>query len=624
MKTRNLQTYKTKIWLPLFVIGLALATYQAVAQTPIAKWTFESSGLGSTTPNFLPGANTVTTNFYAEQGTQAGIAVITGKHLGSATYTSPAGNGSTKSLSANTWTNSQGDYWQIAVNTTSFTNINLTFDAVGSATGPKDFKVMYSTDGVNFTQFSTYAVLSSPSWSAATPAVGETYTFDFSPITSLANSSTVFLRLVVNSTNNIGGGSGGGVAQGGASRIDNVVVAGTLSGPPQIIAQPANSTNYFGDSANITVVAGGDAPLSFQWYSNSTPLTGLVDGSSGYGSGTIAGTTNATLALTLLNTNQTGNYRVVVSNFLGSVTSSVVHLQVNTRPTIIANIADLHKLHDTNFALTDTTNLYQINGIVTTIGNLVSGTTPVNSFFVQDGTGGIDVFFRGGFDMPVQGDRVVIVAPLLQFSGLLEVNPIPGNPAHSVTIVSSGNLVPAPQPFNFTTQPTATNYEESLEGRYLVVSNVFLAYTNADQHLAGNGIIFMTNLTGQVFRMSVANNPLLGPVGTILPGTYASAVRGVLSQSQTSGTVLTNGYSIVLSDFSQIDFTTPPILPIPLTYGYSAGTLTMSWTDSAFTLQSSTNVTGPYVDVPGAVSPFTTNAAASAIPVQFFRLNHAP
>jgi len=615
MKTR-IQTLKTKLLLPLVAVGLALAVQQANAQTTIAKWTFESA----TTSGSL--TNTSTTNFFAEAGTQAGIAAVTGKHLGVATYSTPAGNGSAKSLSANGWTNI-GDYYQVAVSTVSYTNIGISFDAVGSATGPRDFIVKYSTDGVNFTQFgSAYTVLSSPSWSAGTPQVGETYTYDLSSITSLANVSTVYFRLVVNSTNNIGGGSGGGVGTGGTSRIDNINVLGTIAGPPQIITQPPNTTNFFGDTATITVVAGGDAPLSYQWFTNSMPLTALTDGSSGYGSGTIAGTISSTLTLTFLNTNQTGDYRVVVSNPRDSVTSSVVHVQVNVRPTIVTNIAYLHKLNDANFALTDKTNVYQVDGIVTTIGNLVSGTTEVESFYVQDGTGGVDVFYRGGFSFPNTGDHVRITAPLDQFNGGLEMAPINGNPSHTIENLGTG-AVPDPQFFNFTTLPTSVVMEETNEGRYMVVSNVFLAVTNADAHLVGNEIIFMTNLTGQVFRMIVANNPVLGPIGYALPGSFATSVRGVMSQSQTSGTVLTNGYSLILTDFSQIEVGTPPVIvnPIPLNIQLSGANVVLTWSDASFNLQSATNVVGPYSNIPAAAGQ-TTYTDAITNQANFYRLQH--
>ena len=607
---KNTSCFKITLNLALIVFGLALFGHQASAQTTIAKWTFESSGLGSSSPSFAPGANTATTNFYAELGTQAGIAAITGKHLGSATYTSPAGNGSPKALSANTWTNI-GDYYQIAVSTVGFTNINLSFDAVGSATGPRDFIVSYSTDGVHFTQFgSAYTVLSSPSWSSGTTQVGETYTYDLSSVTSLANASAVYIRLVVNSSTAINGAA---VGTGGTSRIDNVIVSGTVPGTPSIITSPQNTTNYFGDTVTLTMSAAGTAPLSYYWFTNLNTAA-LTDG------GTISGSASPTLTIAFVNTNQAGNYQVIVSNSIGTATSAVAHLTVNIRTPIATNIAYLHTLHDANFVLTDTTNIYIVEGNVTTIGDLNSSTLgEVDSFFVQDSTGGMDVFYRGGFPFPNFGDHVRITAPMDQFNGLLEMAPINGNPAHNVVILGSGTA-PAPQYFDFTTLPSPTVMEESIEGRYLVISNVFLGITNADPHLVGGEIIFMTNLTQQVFRMYVANNPLLGPPGNTLPGSFAASVTGVMSQAQTSGTVLTNGYDIILSDFSQITVGTPPLSPIPLSFLWSSPNLTLTWNDPSFSLQSSTNVTGTYTTISGASSGFTTNTTSSS--TKFFRLYH--
>lgn len=602
-------------WGRALVVGglAAIAVLSSVivspAQTTIAKWTFETLPSNF---SYAPGAGVSTTNFYADAGTQAGIAAISGMHsgFGTTTYSSPAGNGSPRSLSSNGWTNNPGDYYQVVVNTTGFTNISLSMAQLGSGTGPRDFRIAYSVDGVTFTPFATNLIGSSSTWTANS--------FDLSSITALANASTVYFRFIDLTTNSVGGGI---VGTGGTSRIDDITVAGTIAGPPQIIVQPANTTNFFGDTVSLTVISGGDAPLFYQWYTNST-TTPLVDGPSGFGSGTISGSTSNQLTLSFVNTNQAGNYFVIVSNALNWVTSSVVHLTVNVRPPIVANIAYLHTLHNTNYVLTDTTNIYVVEGIVTTIGNLVSGTTEVESFYLQDATGGMNCFFRGGFPFPATGDRVRITAPLLQFNGLLEAAPVNGNPAHSIEILDSGNPLPAPQIFDFTTLPTPQVMEENIEGRYLVVSNVFLGTTNNATPLQGGQTIYMTNSTGQIFRMTMANNVALGPVGYPLAGTYATAVRGVMTQSQTSGTVLTNFYSMVFSDNSQIDFATPPIVPIPLSFVASGGSLTLNWNDSSFTLQFSTNVAGPYVDVSGATSPFTTNAVLSTVPAQFFRLYH--
>ena len=611
---KNSSYLKTTLTLALAAFGLALLGQQASAQTILSKWTFET--LTFTAPSPYTNANIkVCTNVLAEAGVNPGTA--SGFHaggFGSVTYSTVTGNGSSKALTSTGWTNTPGDYYQFTTSTLGFQNINISFDQMSSGTGPGRFYVAYSTDGVTFTQFGDIYNVINATWNTTTPATTTSYSFDLSSVGAITNQPLVYLRLV--NANNTSA-NGGTVGTGGTCRIDNVAITGTLPGGPSIVTQPQNTTNNFGDTVTLTVAAAGSAPLDIRWYYPNLN-TQLADGGSGYGSGTISGSTNPTLTLTFVNTNQAGNYQVIVSNSIGTVTGIVAHLTVNARPAIAANIAYLHTLHDANFVLTDTTNLYQVDGIVTTPGNLVSGTTEVESFFVQDASGGMDVFFRGGFPFPSAGDHVRVTGPLLQFNGLLELNPLNGNPAHSVEILSSGNPLPAPQYFSFASLPSPTAMEETIEGKYLVVSNVFLGITNADPHLVGNEIIFMTNMTGQVFRMIVANNPALPTIGYTLPGAFATSVKSVMSQNQTSGTVFTNGYSFVLADFSQIEVGTPPVLPTLLNYQLSAPNFTLTWNDATFSLQSATNVAGPYTTLSGVTSPFTTNTASNS--QLFFRL----
>jgi hypothetical protein len=563
MKTMITNQLKTKIRLLLVAAGLALCVNQASAQTTIAKWTFENLTIsaGSSMTNFSNGRSI--TNIVPEFGSGTASASHPGSpQFGGGTWSTAAGNGSAKSLTSSGWTNNpaatSGDYYQFAVNTTGFTNIAITFDSVGSASGPKDFIVKYSTDGITFTQFgSAYAVLSSPSWSSGAAQTGETYTYDLSSITSLANASIVYLRLVVNSSTAINNSP---IGTAGTSRIDNFLVTGTIAGLPQVLTQPANTTNFFGDSTGLTVVAGGNAPLVYQWYTNSTPLTPLTDGPSGYGAGTITGSTNATLALTFVNTNQTGNYRIVITNNLGTITSAVVHLQVNIRTPIVTNIAFVRKLHDINFAVNDTTNIYVLTGIVTTPINLVSGNTEVESFFMQDTNTGVgcDVFFRGGFYFPAQGDIVRVTAPALQFNGLTEMAPVNSNPAHNIELLSFGNVLPAPLLFDISSLPTPTNMEEVIEGQYMIVSNVFIGVaTNVSGHYTAGGTVFMTNQLGKIFNALVPNNPAIDLVGTGASTPFAKSVRGVMSQSQTTGTVLTNGYNVLIARAADIEAGSP-------------------------------------------------------------------
>ena len=92
---------------------------------------------------------------------------------------------------------------------------------------------------------------------------------------------------------------------------------------PIISANPQSQTNSPGQSVTFTVGAGGSAPLSYQWYFNTT--TPLV------------GATNAFLTLTNIQATNTGSYSVTVSNTVGSATSASAALVVtaaNTAPTL--------------------------------------------------------------------------------------------------------------------------------------------------------------------------------------------------------------------------------------------------------------------------------------------------
>ncbi|MFM2083178.1 MAG: hypothetical protein RL380_1869, partial [Verrucomicrobiota bacterium] len=104
-----------------------------------------------------------------------------------------------------------------------------------------------------------------------------------------------------------------------AAEIQILAVAGsvgkcTAPTAPFIFTQPVSATVTAGGGATFSVVAGGTALLSYQWSVNATNL---------------AGATNATLNLSNLQLGDAGNYSVLVSNYLGSITSSNAALTVN-------------------------------------------------------------------------------------------------------------------------------------------------------------------------------------------------------------------------------------------------------------------------------------------------------
>ena len=220
------------------LIGAAILSVAAgsVRADVVAGWTFESSGLGSTTPNYLPGANTATTNFYAETGLLGGIASAYGLHVGAATYTSPAGNGSIKSLSSSLW--AQGDYYEFVVPLStlsdSFSAFSVSYDQNGSGTGPRTYFLEYSLDGSSFTKIGNdYALTASISWNTATANQATQLTYDLSGITQLNTASTLYFRIVDDSPTIAGAINGGNVGTGGTDRVDNFIVNATVAAVPE-------------------------------------------------------------------------------------------------------------------------------------------------------------------------------------------------------------------------------------------------------------------------------------------------------------------------------------------------------------------------------------------------------
>jgi hypothetical protein len=85
---------------------------------------------------------------------------------------------------------------------------------------------------------------------------------------------------------------------------------------PTISTQPANQSINAGQTATFTVVAAGAAPLSYQWQLNGTAIVGA---------------TAASYTTPVATTADSGQqFRVVVTNSLGSITSNIATLTVTT------------------------------------------------------------------------------------------------------------------------------------------------------------------------------------------------------------------------------------------------------------------------------------------------------
>ena len=88
---------------------------------------------------------------------------------------------------------------------------------------------------------------------------------------------------------------------------------------PSITSQPKSQTVNTGSSVTFSVTATGTEPLSYQWYKNSSAISGA---------------TKSSYTINSVTTGDAGSYYVVVSNDLGTATSSTATLTVNVPVTL--------------------------------------------------------------------------------------------------------------------------------------------------------------------------------------------------------------------------------------------------------------------------------------------------
>jgi hypothetical protein len=111
-----------------------------------------------------------------------------------------------------------------------------------------------------------------------------------------------------------------GIAVDGSSNVyvtdtnNQTVRVGLMSIMPAIQTQPQSQTVNAGSSVQFSVTASGRPAVTYQWFFN-----GMA----------ISGATSSSYSLASAQTANAGNYTVVASNAMGSVTSSAATLTVN-------------------------------------------------------------------------------------------------------------------------------------------------------------------------------------------------------------------------------------------------------------------------------------------------------
>jgi MYXO-CTERM domain-containing protein len=211
------------IALPALAVACAFASCAQAAL--VAGWTMATAVTANTTgATYTYGA--------ADQGAQTTGSSLSGTHASASTaWSSPAGNGSTYSLSANTW--GVGDYFQVTLDTRGYGDISISWDQTRSGTGPSAFGLFMSVDGGTYftTVNAGYSVVQAglagtgtTSWNSTTNQTGFTTTTIAG--STAAEKASVIFRFVNTST----------VAAGGTNRIDNILVTGNAIPAPGALA----------------------------------------------------------------------------------------------------------------------------------------------------------------------------------------------------------------------------------------------------------------------------------------------------------------------------------------------------------------------------------------------------
>jgi hypothetical protein len=363
--------------------------------------------------------------------------------------------------------------------------------------------------------------------------------------------------------------------------------------PPTVTVQPTNKTVFAHQTATFTVAATGVQPITYSWFLNNAPPVGT----------NFSGINGPVLTIFDVQTNNgtTGTYRCDVSNDFGTRSSSNATLTVQAVP--LVSIGFLRGLVDPTFYLpTNTTALWSATGIVTSHTNL---TTAANSsFYMQDASGGIDVFFGGTTNArPEAGDSVTVIGPLGNFSSLLEMNLTASDPSHSVVTNSHNNPLPAGivLPFSFTNSPAyggISNAIHQYQGAYLTFTNVYFpaGFTPGAVFASGSNVT-ITNQAGEFLTMRV-DSRVFDIIGKPVPK-FAWTVSGPMGFFL--GTTAPNrsaGYQLTPTLYSEIVTNAPP--PAVGAVASSAGHPVITWTAQPFMSYSilrATNVLGPYLPI---------------------------
>ena len=251
---------------------------------------------------------------------------------------------------------------------------------------------------------------------------------------------------------------------------------------PLITTQPASQTNVAGSTVQFSVGTSGGL-LNYQWNFNGTALSG---------------DTNATLALTNVQTTNAGSYTVVVTNSLGSATSAVATLTVLVPPTITTQpqsqgVAQHQNASFSVVAGGSSPFTYQWYFNASAVGGGgQSSTLALNNVDTSsDGSYAVVVANPGGSVTSAVATLTVYVLPGIQTQPQNQT--VLQGTNVSFSVVTNANGTP---PFSYQWNVNGTNV---VNGAYISgATNATLTLSNVQPAQAGNVFVVITNNAGSI------------------------------------------------------------------------------------------------------------------------------
>jgi hypothetical protein len=140
----------------------------------------------------------------------------------------------------------------------------------------------------------------------------------------------VFIGTITNSTLTITDNNNGQTPYGGVNGLQLQIV---VPPDPSFLVQPVSHTTVVGQTTTFSATPVGTSPFSYQWQATNSAIGGFTNLVNG---GQIAGANTNVLTIFNVSTNNALGYQLVVTNSVGSTTSSVASLTVN--PGFLVNV----------------------------------------------------------------------------------------------------------------------------------------------------------------------------------------------------------------------------------------------------------------------------------------------